>query len=177
MLYFYKQAYNLLPSDQYVINALATSYGQAKQIEEAVKYFKILNNKYPDWLLSYNNFGFVYTSNDMYNSAIEVFNKGIKVYNKNKKKYKYDTATASFLYNNRGEAKANLGDEKGALKDYNQAIKMWGRDSYVFRNRAKLYIKQGKINEACTDLYKASALSFTEMYGPEVDELLKKNCK
>ena len=53
----------------------------------------------------------------------------------------------------------------------------WGTNSYAYRNRGLLYIKQHKPEEACADLHKALSLGFTENYGDEVEELVKKNCQ
>ena len=53
----------------------------------------------------------------------------------------------------------------------------WGTNSYAYRNRGLLYIKQHKPEEACADSHKALSLGFTENYGDEVEELVKKNCQ
>lgn len=177
-LYYNKKAYDIDPNNEGSIMNLALTYGMLKRLNEAADMYKKLIDKKPDELLRYNNLGYLYNVNSMHNQAFEVLDKGIAVYTKNPKKYKDDDPRViSFLYSNRGEAKANLDDTKGAFKDFEKAIELYGQDPYVFCTRAKVYLKQNKRNEACIDLYKASSLSYTEMYGPEVDQLLKKNCK
>jgi tetratricopeptide (TPR) repeat protein len=82
-----------------------------------------------------------------------------------------------YAYSNRGFCNFKLGNIKKALADFEQGIKYCPENSYVYKNRALLYIDQKKLKEACGDLTIATALGFTEMYGDEVDKLSAKYCR
>ena len=73
----------------------------------------------------------------------------------------------------RGNAKRNLGDFDGAIKDYSQAIRINPKDSDAFFNHAYKKKKEiGDIKGACEDWRKA-----TDLGDEEVAKLLLKNCE
>lgn len=96
-----------------------------------------------DYLLAGN----IYLKNDLYPQALKYFNKAIEMNPDN-----------SNYYNSRAELKRTLGDEYGALKDYNSAIEKNGQDVYPLANRGRLYYEKKEFSKAIIDLEKAIQL-------------------
>ncbi len=57
-----------------------------------------------------------------------------------------------------------------------ESIRLNPDNSFVYKNRALIYISLDSLNLACQDLEKANILGFTENYGKEVNELITKLC-
>jgi tetratricopeptide (TPR) repeat protein len=55
-------------------------------------------------------------------------------------------------YNNRGNARATLGDLQGAVEDYNAALELDGSLTLTYYNRGLIQYKLGNYQEAITDL-------------------------
>jgi len=72
---------------------------------------------------------------------------------------------------NRGIAKGKLGDNRGAISDYNKAIEIDpnATDAYHNRGVAKYYL--GDINGACLDWSKAGELGYGDAY-----DLIREYC-
>lgn len=96
-----------------------------------------------DYLLAGN----IYLKNNLYPQALKYFNKAIEMNPDN-----------SNYYNSRAELKRTLGDEYGALKDYNSAIEKNGQDVYPLANRGRLYYEKKEFSKAIIDLEKAIQL-------------------
>ena len=79
--------------------------------------------------------------------------------------------------NNRGFTRYKLNDLTGALEDINKSISLYPSNAFAYKNRALVYLAQENKAEACKDLNKAKELQFEKQFGPEVNELLKKNCQ
>jgi tetratricopeptide (TPR) repeat protein len=116
-------------------------------------------------LISVTNMGFFLSMYKNYAESIYYFNRTIKFY-----------PEGFYAYNNRGYALMMIGKYDEALADINKSIKINGTNSFAFRNRALVYLKMNKTKKACDDLYKAKELKFTEIYGNEVEKLIKSNC-
>ena len=80
-----------------------------------------------------------------------------------------DNSTA---YNNRGGAKLNQGDAKGALADFNKAISLKKDYADAYDNRGKAKITLGDKAGACEDWQKASSLGLETS-----KDLIEKYCK
>ena len=72
----------------------------------------------------------------------------------------------------KGIAKSNLGDYKGAIQDYNKAIELDPNLAEAYLNRGVAKILHGKIYSGCLDLSKAGELGNMEAY-----DLIKKYCQ
>ena len=70
----------------------------------------------------------------------------------------------SDLFNNRGNARFNLNDYRGAIQDYNKVIELSPNNAYAYHNRglAKLNLEQK--DSGCLDLSKAGELGSFEAY-------------
>mgnify|MGYP001040479204 FL=1 len=49
-------------------------------------------------------------------------------------------------------------------------------NSYAYKIRALIAIEQGKTKEACEDLFESNKRGYTEHYGKEVNDLMRKHC-
>lgn len=154
---------------------LALGLQQVGKTEEAIKWYKKISERDPNNVTYYNNLGWLYDKTGKYKEAEEVLNKGLKLMNP--KSNDYSQSLHGLMYSNRGWARFKLGDNKGALKDLEKSIELYPSNSYVYKNRALVYISQNKTREACMDLYKSLALGFTDMYGDEVEKMVLAYCR
>lgn len=117
--------------------------------------------------VGYNNIGyFVRLEQKDYNGAIHMFDQAIKL----KPEFPY-------AYSNRGFAKLNIGDIKGAYQDVKKSLLLDNKNSYAYKNLALIYLKEGKKSDACYNLEKAIELGYTKEYDDDAQKLLDKNCK
>ncbi|MBL8001100.1 MAG: tetratricopeptide repeat protein [Flavobacteriales bacterium] len=82
----------------------------------------------------------------------------------------------SYAFNNRGWSKYKLGDADGAIKDIGLAGRKRGDNPYVYRNLGIIRVERGDIEGGCRDLRMALELRYTELHGPEVQELVDRHC-
>ena len=66
------------------------------------------------------------------------------------------------------------GDFKKAHQFIDKSIELDPTNSYAFKNKALVYLKQNDIKNAISNLERAKALRFDLYYGSEVDDLLLK---
>ena len=132
----------------------------------ADKYFNEMRSKgiEPN-VVTFNTLIAGFTRLKKYKEAVQYFDKALAI-----------EKDEPLTLNNRGLARYHLKDYKGALADINKSISVYPNNSYAFKNRALVYLALNQKEKACSDLAKASELGFTETYGGEVDELLKKHC-
>jgi tetratricopeptide (TPR) repeat protein len=96
-----------------------------------------------------------------YSKAIEYYNTSITL-NPSKAK----------LYHDRGYAKHFSEDFEGAMKDYSKAIELDPTYVRAYANRAIIYLKWNKQQEACADLRAAYNLGLYNIY-----EMVPVNCQ
>lgn len=147
------------------LNNLATTCDEVGKGNETLKYlFKILDID-SSFIGTYVNIGFKYQEDGNFSGAIEYFTKALQI-----------DPEEALAYSNRSFNYYKLGDYKSALKDADHAIELYPANSFAFKNRALIFIAKKEFKKACTDLERAIELGFTQMYGPEVDELKVKHC-
>jgi tetratricopeptide (TPR) repeat protein len=115
---------------------------------------------------AYGNIGFKYQEMGQYDKAIEYFNKVLEM-----------SPDEPLGYSNRSYCRLKTGDIKGAKSDIEKSLKLYPGNSYAYRIRALIYLEEGKTDKACEDFRTALNKGFTEMYGDEVLQLLKKHCQ
>ncbi|MFT3948077.1 MAG: tetratricopeptide repeat protein [Agriterribacter sp.] len=133
--------------------------------KEAIQYLKKAISLRPDLKEGWGNLGFRYLDEENYEKALELFNKVLEL-----------EPEDPLGFNNRGFAKYKLKNYEGALIDINKSIKIYPTNSFAYKNRALVYLSLKEYKRACDDLAKAKELGFTQQYGEEVEELIKKNC-
>lgn len=168
----FQQAYN---DYMEVLRFDSTSFGALNNIgavldelgreEESLAYLKKVVQLYPKFIGGYLNLAFRYAQNNDYVQALALNNKAVSI----------DPAEP-LAYNNRDYVKYKMNDLAGALKDINTSLKLYPGNSYAYRNRALVYLAQKQTEKACMDLQQAETAGFTDMYGDEVEELIKKHC-
>lgn len=81
-----------------------------------------------------------------------------------------------FAFNNRGWSYYKLGDKEKALKDISLAARKNKHNAFAYRNLGVIALESGDPKAACDHFRQALAEGFTLKHGPEVEELMKKNC-
>ncbi|MCB0763071.1 MAG: tetratricopeptide repeat protein [Flavobacteriales bacterium] len=114
----------------------------------------------------WNSRGFyVHAYNGRYAQAIADYDQAIK----------FDP-NYSYAFNNRGWAYYKLGDTEKAVKNITLAGRKKKANPYVYRNLGIIALESGDKERACAHFRTALALRFTELQGPEVQELMDANC-
>jgi len=144
---------------------LGTLLPDVGQTQEAISCLEKVIKLDSTFAGGYGNLAFLYSEIGEYKKALQISNALLS--------FKPNEA---FALNNRGYIKYKLNDFTGALEDINNSISIIPGNSYAFRNRGLVYIAMKKDSEACIDFKKSLNLGFTDQYGNEVDELVKKYC-
>jgi len=134
--------------------------------DDAIPLFEKVIRLDPKFVGGYGNLAFRYAQKGEYEKALALNNKVLEL-----------DPNEALGYNNRGYVKMKLNDFDGALKDINTSLRLYETNPYAYRNRALVYLALRQVNKACADLKKAVEYGFTEVYGEEVGELIKKHCK
>lgn len=162
---FYR-AYSYDTTDISVLNNLGTVLDDIGRRDEAIMYLKKAIAIDSSFVGPYVNIGFQYTIMERYNEALVYFSKALQL-----------EKDEPLTLNNRGFARYKLNDLEGALEDINRSILLYNTNSFAYKNRALVYLAMDKKEDACKDLDRAKELQFEKQYGPEVNELIKKNCQ
>lgn len=154
---------------------------------EAIKYYSLFIEKYPNHASSYNNRGIAKYSLTDYGGAIQDFNKAIEInpddvvayLGRGIAKYfltDYGEAIQDFnkaieinpsdaeAYLSRGFAKDELKDYTGAIQDYNKAIEINPNYAMAYYNRGIVKAKLSFYKEAIQDYNKAIELNPKDAY-------------
>jgi Tfp pilus assembly protein PilF len=91
--------------------------------------------------LSWNQCGY-------WKNSIELFSHALKVTDDN-----------WLAYNNRGNAYADLGNDKQAIEDYNEAIRLKADSDRTYYDRGSIYVRHGQYQLAIEDFNKAIGLN------------------
>ncbi len=161
----YYKAFLLDTTNLYTINNMATSMDELGRRDEAIAYLKKVIKIDSVAIGGYINLGFQYTKMGLYQEAVDYFDKALQI-----------DKDEPLALNNRGLAKYHLLNYSGAMEDINSSLKFYPGNSYAFKNRALVFIALKQNDNACKDLRRAVELGFTEVYGPEAEELIKLNC-
>lgn len=162
---FYR-AYSYDTTDISVLNNLGTVLDELDRREEGIMYLKKAIAQDSNFVGPYVNIGFQYSLMGRYEEALVYFNKALEL-----------DKDEPLTLNNRGFTRYKLNNLAGALEDINKSIFLYATNAYAYKNRALVYLALDKKEEACNDLQKARELQFEKQYGPEVNELIKKNCQ
>lgn len=160
-----EKAYALDSNSFSVCNNLSVVLDELNEPEEAKR---LLKKIVAQDSLSYQaimNLGFISSNNEQYEEALYYLNKALEI----KPNEAYTLSNLSFV-------KLMLSKPNEALVDINKSLKLNKGNSYAYKNRALILLELNENTKACEDLNSAINYGYTEFYGPEVKELIKKNC-
>ena len=103
-----------------------------------------------------------------YSGAIEDYNKFLELNKENNN---------AFAFSNRGHAKYMVNQFDEALIDIEKSISLDSTNSFVYKNRALIFISLDSLHLACNDLRKAMQLGYSEDYDNEVEKLMAEYCR
>jgi tetratricopeptide (TPR) repeat protein len=162
----YESAITLNPYDISIYQNLGAIYTDSGEPEKAKSILSDGLEIYPNEPSLLNNLGYLNITLENYNEAKSYFDKAIKIDDND-----------YLAYGNRGFCLIQLDKLKQARNDLDKSILLKPDNSYVYMYNAKYYIKTNDVKRACENLSKATSLGFKEIYGQEVDNLTKANCK
>ncbi len=192
----FQEANNLYPDSLSYLTGLIQTNGALKKYDEAIQYCnEILNDKPADYIALY--YRGLYLSRQLkYTEAIKDYLKIIEIGKRNSGIYNnlgfwyikvndlrkaennlsvalQFNATHPYALDNFGHLKYLKGNYKMALELINKSLEIDPSNSYGYKNRALVYIRNNQKELALEDLKKASSLGYGEEYDNEVDLLLK----
>lgn len=173
----YKTAYALDTNNVTTWFYLAGSYDDLNKPDSSILFYNKIIAKETKKLTYYNNLGFLYIKLKRYDDAVNLFTKAFKIIEDDKKNVDNTKSIIGLLYSNMGYSLYAKKDYKNALKNLDKSVLNYPSNSYVYKNRALVYIALKQPDKACDDLNHAIALGFADQYGTEVDDLLKKYCQ
>lgn len=167
-LKYFEKAIELDPLDMESFYDRGIAYAHMKDTLNAMKDIRhAMQLDTANRWIGYNNIAyFIKFEEKDFNSALNLLNNAIKL-----------NPEFAYAYSNRGYAKMNLGDLKGAHQDIKKSIEIDNTNSFAYKHLGLLLLKEGKKSQACYNFEKAIELGYTEMYDDEVENLLKQNCK
>ncbi len=117
--------------------------------------------------IGYNNIAFfINFEKKDYLGALALFDKALKM------NPKFD-----YAYNNRGYAKLQLNDLKGAREDITKSMDLNDKNSWGYKTYAQLLFAEKKDKQACEKLKIAKELGYADEYDEEVNDLIREHCK
>jgi tetratricopeptide (TPR) repeat protein len=135
------------------------------KIDEALKYLQIAYAALPNDPVTISNFGFFYQTQGDYIKSIEYFDKCLKI-----------NPEDGIAFSNRSYSLLKLGKLEKAMEDINMALGIYPENSYAYRTRGLIWLELKKYASACEDFNTAISKNYTKKYGPDVEELIQKNC-
>ena len=171
---------------QYIIQLDSSEYearvyhasirGNMGEEPQALEEFNQIIHLYPDFAFAIEERAFLYMRLEKYELAIVDFDRVLALKSSDQPHF---LTYKAYTLNNRGYAKLNINLYEGALEDINHSIELLPTNAFAYRNRAEVYIHQGDLTKACTDLAKAKELENPDMfgYGKTIDELIQAHCK
>jgi tetratricopeptide (TPR) repeat protein len=122
---------------------------------EAIKYFSLYIDKFPNDAVAYYNRGITRAKLEDYPGAIQDYNKAIEI--------NLNDADAYYC---RGNAQAKLGNFRGAIQDYNKAIEINTIYAIAYNNRGAIKIELKDYIGAIQDINKAIEINpnYAEAY-------------
>lgn len=148
------------------LNNLATVCDEVGKEDQTLYYLHKVIEIDSNFVPGYVNIGYTYQVREEYEKSIAYFDKALEI-----------SPNEALSYNNRAYSKLMMGDLDGALKDVNRSLELYPGNAYAYRNRALIYIEMKKMKKACEDLQTALDWKFTEMYGNEVSDLMRRYCR
>lgn len=162
-LRYYEKYHHLSDDKSQSYLLLSYCYSKMNRVRDSIKMLELSLIENPRNAMALNNMGYSRLKIKEYEKAIIDFEQAIKI--------KPDFA---FPYNNKGFALLQLGKTTEALEFIEESIKLDSENSYAYKNLALYYLEINEKKSAIAALEIARTFGFKELYGDEVDGLLKK---
>ncbi|MBL7951087.1 MAG: tetratricopeptide repeat protein [Flavobacteriales bacterium] len=143
----------------------ATMLDEVGRTDEAHAILVKLHEAQPENAVILNNLGFSSSKAEDHKGAIHWFTKALAL-----------KPSDAVILNNLGFAQFQAGEVDAALDNVQKSIKGYPGNSYAYRNLGIILQAKGQQDKACEAFESALQRNFTEQYGPEVDQLRRKNC-
>lgn len=143
----------------------ATMLDEIGRADEAYRILLTLHEDQPQDPAILNNLGFNSSRRQDHAEAIRWFSRALEL--------KPDDAV---IMNNLGFAQYQAGQVDDALQNVERSIKSYPANSYAYRNLGVILQAKGQQTKACEAYEDALQRGFTAQYGPEVEDLRRKNC-
>lgn len=165
-LKYFEETLAFNPNHINALSNLGVLYIYGKAYSKAISVYKKLIKLDSSFSSSYMNLGLIYSELDSFEKSLFYFDKIKEVEKDN-----------ALLYSNRGYTYYKIGEYEKAIIDINHSINLISHNSYAYRNLALVYLAINNKKRACEALEYAYYYGFEDLYGNEVNKLLKKHCK
>ncbi|MGZ3883392.1 MAG: tetratricopeptide repeat protein [Bacteroidia bacterium] len=145
---------------------LSTCYGYQKKGDQSIKILKKIYALDSSDVPVIGNLGFELSVAGKYEESIYYFNRALKL--------KPDEA---FILSNKSFSCMKLGRLDEATQLIDKSVKHNPDNSYAYKNMGLIYLEKKDKTKACESFDMALKKGFLEMYGNEVSDLIKANCK
>jgi tetratricopeptide (TPR) repeat protein/S1-C subfamily serine protease len=123
---------------------------ELERYDEALRSIDIAISKEKNDLILMNEKGIILSANKQYDRAISIFDDII---------IRQGKSTQSYTYNNRGLTKHEMGDNQGAIVDYDRAIALNPKYALAYYNRGVAKYKMGDNQGTIVDYNRVIALN------------------
>ncbi|KRA79401.1 tetratricopeptide repeat protein [Altererythrobacter sp. Root672] len=135
----------------YVIAMLGYTHHELRQYDEALEKFSEKIRLQPEVADGYGWRGDVYLEQGENEQAVDDYSKALNL--------QPDSPDAAGWFQNRGMARARLGDFKGALQDYDRSLAKGGPDASLSLSRGDVFVDQRKYRDAVEEYSEAVELA------------------
>ena len=144
---------------------LSSCYGHQKKFDLSIPILKKIYMSDSMDIRVIGNLGYEYSQNENYEQSIYYFNRVLKIAPK-----------SAFTMSNKAFSLLKLGKAAEALPLINRSIELAPTNSYAFMNLGLIYLELKEKDKACESFRVALKKGFKDMYGDEVNDLLKTHC-
>lgn len=162
----YAKALNYDSTDISIYVNLSAIYAFQGAYENGIDILKKGISIFPTSAVLYNNMGFLLLKMEMYSEAITNFSNSLKL-----------DPNESLALGNRGFCFVQLGKLDQGKADIDKSLEINPNNSYAYRHLAYYYLAKKDTKKACNALYQAEKMGFEQLYGDEVEQLIKQHCK
>jgi tetratricopeptide (TPR) repeat protein len=149
-------------SKSHLIN-MAYMYDEMGEYGKASNILDELLAKFPEDRMVFNNKGFNLSRQGKYKEAVPFFEKTIAI-----------DPSFAYPWNNMGFAQYKLGDVEQGLSLIDRSLELDKGNSYAYKNKGIIFFEQNNKAEALKNFQLALKFNYTEKYGGEVEEWMRK---
>jgi tetratricopeptide (TPR) repeat protein len=144
---------------------LSTCYGYLHENEKSVELLKRMYLLDSSDVSTIGNLGYELTGMERYSESLYYFDRALKL-----------RPNDAYVLSNKSYAYLKLGKTEEAYSLIQKSIKFKPGNSYAYRNLGLIYLKMKEKEKACEAFQTALKKGFNDIYGDEVQSLIKKHC-